>query len=44
LRDKKNYAELKEQGWKVLVIWECEIKDISKAVLKFEIFLEELEN
>ena len=44
LRDKKNYAELKEQGWNVLVIWECEIKDISKAVLKFEIFLEELEN
>lgn len=24
-RDKKNIAELKELGWKVLVIWECKL-------------------
>jgi DNA mismatch endonuclease (patch repair protein) len=26
VRDKKNIDLLKEQGWKVLVIWECEVK------------------
>jgi DNA mismatch endonuclease (patch repair protein) len=25
-RDKRNYALLKEAGWNVIVIWECEIK------------------
>lgn len=26
VRDKKNVELLKEQGWKVLVIWECEVQ------------------
>ena len=26
IRDRKNYKELKLNGWKYLVIWECEIK------------------
>ena len=25
-RDKSNYCELKKNGWKILVIWECELK------------------
>ena len=25
-RDKKNYSLLKENGWKVLIVWECELK------------------
>ena len=25
-RDKKNYELLKKQGWKVIVVWECELK------------------
>lgn len=25
-RDKENYLKLKELGWKVIVIWECELK------------------
>ena len=25
-RDKRNYAQLEELGWKVVVIWECEVK------------------
>ena len=29
-RDKKNQAELKKLGWKVIVIWECEIINIGK--------------
>jgi len=24
-RDRKNYAELKEKGWNVIVIWECQL-------------------
>ena len=27
-RDKRNIRELKTLGWDVLVIWECELKDI----------------
>lgn len=27
IRDKKNVELLIEQGWKVLVIWECEVKN-----------------
>jgi DNA mismatch endonuclease (patch repair protein) len=26
-RDKVNIAELKREGWKSLILWECEIKD-----------------
>lgn len=25
-RDSRNYAALKQDGWRVLVIWECDIK------------------
>ena len=25
-RDRQNYKQLNEQGWKILVIWECELK------------------
>jgi len=31
-RDEKNYLLLKEKGWRVIVIWECEIN--SKAKLE----------
>jgi DNA mismatch endonuclease (patch repair protein) len=27
-RDKRNVMELEKQGWKVFVIWQCEIKNI----------------
>ena len=26
-RDMINYAKLKEEGWKILIVWECEIED-----------------
>lgn len=29
-RDKVNLAELKRIGWKTLVIWECQVKDVSQ--------------
>ena len=25
-RDLKNHQLLKEQGWKVIIVWECELK------------------
>lgn len=28
-RDKKNQAELLRLGWRVIVVWECEIKDMN---------------
>ncbi len=30
-RDQRNYAALKEMGWQVLVIWECEVKGMVAA-------------
>lgn len=32
-RDAATYAKLRELGWTVLVIWECELKTISKREL-----------
>ena len=30
-RDARNYAALKELGWTVLIIWECEVKEILQS-------------
>ena len=29
-RDQRNYEQLREMGWKVLVVWECELKKETK--------------
>jgi DNA mismatch endonuclease (patch repair protein) len=36
-RDKKNKYDLKKVGWKVMVLWECEIKSLTfrKPILEF---------
>ena len=35
--DKKHYAELKESGWNVIIIWECEIeKRFDETIHKVE--------
>lgn len=34
-RDNRNYSELKEKGWSVVVIWECELKDRRSETLSF---------
>jgi len=40
LRDKRNRSRLKRQGWKVLRIWEHEVKnDFEKTVKKVIVFL-----
>jgi hypothetical protein len=33
-RDAKNQKELKERGWEVLVVWECELKSLNKLANK----------
>jgi len=30
VRDQRNEAALREQGWKVLTVWECEVENESK--------------
>ena len=29
-RDKKNYKALKKLGWQVLILWECQLRDLKK--------------
>jgi DNA mismatch endonuclease (patch repair protein) len=38
-RDKRNLRRLRREGWKVLVIWECQIRNTEKLVSKLEKFL-----
>jgi len=33
-RDKKNYKALKKLGWQVLVLWECQLRDLKKLKKK----------
>jgi DNA mismatch endonuclease (patch repair protein) len=33
-RDKLNEQKLKELGWKVIIIWECELKDVEKLSIQ----------
>jgi len=40
-RDLKNQAALKQMGWDVLVIWECELGDLQRLAKRVEEFLEE---
>lgn len=39
-RDKKNVRDLRKAGWQVLVIWECQTRNIDRALLKTVKFLE----
>jgi DNA mismatch endonuclease (patch repair protein) len=38
-RDRKNIRELKKTGWKVLVVWECQIRDLKQLSAKLIKFL-----
>jgi DNA mismatch endonuclease (patch repair protein) len=33
-RDRKNYTDLKELGWRVIVVWQCEISNREKREVK----------
>jgi len=38
-RDKRNLAALRRDGWKVLTVWECEVKDADRIAVKITKFL-----
>ena len=40
-RDEKAISELTEMGWRVLVVWECEIKTVDTLSERMKVFLEE---
>jgi DNA mismatch endonuclease (patch repair protein) len=40
IRDEKNLEALAAQGWRYLVIWECEIRDSEKLQQRLKNFLE----
>ena len=40
VRDKQNYSELENQGWRVLIIWECELKKLTREMKLNEIILQ----
>ncbi len=39
-RDKKNTVSLERQGWEVLVVWECEVKNTSELQERIKLFLD----
>ena len=39
-RDTMNQARLREAGWSVLVLWECEMKDLEELRARISRFLE----
>jgi len=38
-RDKENLKIYKKAGWKTLIIWECEVKDLTALEVKLKKFL-----
>ena len=41
VRDQKNVAKLRELGWSVLIIWECEVHDPLRVANHLQSFLSE---
>lgn len=39
-RDRRERRELKKLGWSVLVVWQCELKNLQRVAKKIEGFLE----
>jgi DNA mismatch endonuclease, patch repair protein len=38
-RDRSNQKRLKEMGWNVLVVWECQLKNIERVIATIERFI-----
>jgi DNA mismatch endonuclease (patch repair protein) len=38
-RDKRNLKALKRDGWKVMIVWECETRNLPKISKRIERFL-----
>lgn len=39
-RDSRNQQQLRETGWNILVVWECEIRDLNILARRLQNFLE----
>ena len=44
LRDKKNIQELETRGWKVIVIWECELKNTTLTNNRLTLLISEIKS
>ena len=44
LRDKKNIQELDTRGWKVIVIWECELKNTTLQNNRLTLLISEIKS
>lgn len=42
VRDARNYRRLRKAGWKLLVLWECQLKNQGRVLERVREFLEEL--
>lgn len=40
-RDERNIAILREGGWKVMTVWECELRDLATTQKRLTTFLDE---
>jgi len=38
-RDKRNLRQLRKLGWKVLVVWECQIRNLNRLNKRLDLFL-----
>lgn len=39
-RDKRNIRALRRQGWRVLVVWECQLRAVDKLASRLRAFLD----
>lgn len=39
-RDRRSIAALQEQGWSVMTVWECQLRDIPAATERLVLFLD----
>lgn len=40
VRDRKNISKLRKKNWEVLVIWECELKNINRVETRIKLFMQ----
>ena len=43
-RDRKVQKELKSMGWRILIIWECELAEVDSVINKLEDYLQKNHN
>ncbi|MHB8103583.1 MAG: hypothetical protein ACYDEF_15790 [Methanosarcina sp.] len=43
-RDRKNIEKLKDEGWNVITVWQCEIKGKAKREERLKLLIEQIKN